>query len=94
MGLDFPPYDFREEESFERAKAELGWPDQELEEHLHAIQLAIGNEPYQEPWSVALLSNPGIRVAVSEGTTHSPRAIQVIFRVEARIIYFMHVQER
>ena len=57
MGLDLPPYDFREDKSFERAKQELSWPDKELDEHIHAIQLAIGNRPFEEPWSVAMLSN-------------------------------------
>jgi hypothetical protein len=43
---------------------------------------------------VAMLSNPGIRIAVSSGTSHSPRAIRAIYGVEDNIIYFMHVQER
>lgn len=94
MGIDPPPYEFREDQSFERAKAELGWPDEELEEHLMAIQLSIGRNPYERPWSEALLSNPGIRIAISDATTHSQRAVRVIYRVEDSIIHFMHVEQR
>lgn len=94
MGLDLPEYEFCEDESFVRAKEDLGWADEELEEHLLAVQMAVGFQPLTEPWSVPLLKNPGIRVAVSDSTPSDPRAIRVIYLVDGRVIHFMHVQER
>ena len=94
MDLGLPNYEFREEHSFELAKQALGWPDEELEEHLRAIQLTIGFDPLLEPWSVPLAPDSPYRVAVSSGTQFSPRAIRVIYRVEGNLVYFMTVEGR
>lgn len=91
---DVPDYGFREEADFEADKADLGWDEQEFDEHLHAIQFAIGADPFCEPWSVPLAPGSDLRVAVSSATQHRPRAIRVTYRVEGRIIYLMGVSER
>jgi hypothetical protein len=86
VGVDVPGYGFREEASFKQSKTLLDWPDEELEDHLHSLQLAIVNGPLEEPWSVPLAPGSNLRVAVSSGTLHNPIAIRVIFRVEGNLI--------
>ncbi|MBA2420377.1 MAG: hypothetical protein H0V57_04525 [Thermoleophilaceae bacterium] len=45
-------------------------------------------------WSASLPSNPGLRVAVSDSTEHSPIALRLIFRARGYIIERLHVERR
>lgn len=94
-----PRYFFREEHLFERDHANLvaeGVSEQEIDQHLHAIQDAILADPFQEPWSAPLHEdNPhGTRVAVSSATPSEPNALRVVFRVDGDMIQLWRVRKR
>lgn len=94
MGVGPPGYVFREEDSFARAKAELGLDDREFDDHYVAIQDSIGPDPFQAPWSVPSSVFPDYRVAVSDATMYSPNALRVIYTVKGQVISMVHVQRR
>lgn len=97
-GSEPPRYEFREESSFQLCKGKLflvaEMDGREIDEHLFAIQDAIVNDPFAEPWSRPLVSRPGVRVAVSDPTDASPNALLVLFRVEGSLIKLLHVEKR
>jgi hypothetical protein len=93
-GYDLPRYDFREEVSFEISKRLLDLPDDLIDDHLLAIELQIGPDPFAAPWSVPLAGSTILRVAVSDSTDFSPVALRVIFDVDGDVIRLRHVARR
>lgn len=98
--MSFPPktppaYFFREEHLFERDRASLvaeGVSEQEIDEHLHAIQDAILHDPLQGPWSVPL--DHDNRAAISDATPSEPNALLVVYRVVGDMIQLWRVRRR
>jgi len=90
-----PRYFFREEHLFSRDRARLvaeGVSEQEIDEHLHAVQGAILPDPFQEPWSVPL--DHGNRAAISDATPSEPNALLVVYRVVGDMIQLWRVRKR
>lgn len=85
-------FDFRDDTSFELAKAKLGLTVEEVDEHMWAIEMMLLDDPVA--WSAPLPGNPSLRVAVSDSTPHSPNALRVIFRINGTIIERLHVERR
>jgi hypothetical protein len=73
-----------------------GVSEQEIDEHLHAIQDSILPDPFQAPWSVPLHDDDphGARVAISSATPAEPNALLVLFRVEGDMIQLWRVRAR
>lgn len=94
-----PAYCCREEDLFKRDRAKLveeGISEQEIDEHLHAIQDAILPDPFEAPWSTPLHdADPrGTRGAVSSATPSEPNALHVLFRVKGVTIELWRVRRR
>jgi hypothetical protein len=94
-----PAYFFREEHLFARDRAKLvaeGVGEQEIDEHLHAIQDSILPDPFQAPWSAPLHDDDphGNRVAISSATPSEPNALRVVFRVKGDVIELWRVRKR
>jgi hypothetical protein len=93
-----PSYEFREEDLFRRDRAKLvaeGVSEYEIDQHVFAIQDAIGPDPFAEPWSRPLpTENPGTRYAVSSATAAEPNAILVLFRVDENLIKLERMRRR
>ncbi len=94
-----PAYCFREEDLFKRGRAKLvaeGVSEQEIDEHLHAIQDAILPDPFEAPWSTPMRDDDprGTREAVSSATPSEPNALHILFRVKGGIIELWRVRRR
>ncbi len=91
-GSSQPSFDFRDEPSFEASKASLGLSESEIDEHMWAIENMLLDGPAE--WSAPLPSDPGLRVAVSDSTPHSPHALRLVIRIDGTIIERLHVERR
>lgn len=93
-----PRYEFEEQELFRRDREALvaeGVSEQEIDSHLFAIQDAVGPDPFAEPWSRRVpMENLGTRSAVSDATPAEPNALQVLFRVDGKLIKLWRVRRR
>lgn len=94
-----PSYSCREEDLFKRDRAKLvaeGVSEQEIDEHLHAIQDAILPNPFEAPWSTPLHDDDprGTREAVSSATPSEPNALHILFRAKGAIIELWRARRR
>ena len=91
-GSSGPRYTFREEKTFRAAKARLGLPAKQVDEHLWAIQDALLADTLN--WSYGFADQEAVRVAVSEPTPYSPAPLRVVFRVEGDTVTLLTVARR
>lgn len=91
-GSNPPGYEFRDESTFELARGNLGLSEDEIDDHLRQIEQTLLKDPVE--WSGYLASNPLLRTAVSDSTSHSPNALRIIFRINGTIIERLHVERR